>query len=241
MSTSTPRGSAPGLELRALGWWLALLAVAFAAGLWTGRRELDRSSQTSPGETSATGQSGAAPAEERPAATEAAPLDPDLPNELRSELRQALWELESQQRRVEELQADLAAARADAERNRRGLEEAVGELNRLTADVERLRRATSRRGAATQQQPPRPRVRPRGAPTVTVSPMGFVVASGQVDNPHYAAARGTLEVSLMGSAGVIETRELLMDIPPRSSERYDLTFTNIFPTERLGATARWRE
>jgi hypothetical protein len=30
-----------------------------------------------------------------------------------------------------------------------------------------------------------------------------------------------------------------MHIGPGETERYDITFTNIFPTERLGAKATW--
>ena len=89
--------------------------------------------------------------------------------------------------------------------------------------------------------PPAERVRPLGAPFVTTTLSGYVVASGLVHNPTRSPARGTLEVSLVGSAGVIDTRGFLMSIGPGETERYDITFTHIFPTESLGAQAQWVE
>lgn len=74
---------------------------------------------------------------------------------------------------------------------------------------------------------------------MTTTLNGYVVASGLVHNPTKSSARGTLEVSLVGSGGVIDTRGFLMSIGPGETERYDVTFTNIFPTERLGAKATW--
>ena len=74
---------------------------------------------------------------------------------------------------------------------------------------------------------------------MTTTLNGYVIASGLVHNPTESPARGTLEVSLVGSGGVIDTRGFLMHIGPGETEHYDVTFTNIFPTERLGAQARW--
>ena len=53
-----------------------------------------------------------------------------------------------------------------------------------------------------------------------------------------AAATDRIRV---GSGGVIDTRGFLMDIDAGETDRYDVTFTHIFPTERLGAQARWVE
>ena len=86
---------------------------------------------------------------------------------------------------------------------------------------------------------PGEQVGPLGAPHVTTHQFGYVVASGVVSNPTDYPVRGTLEVSIVGSAGVIDTRGFGMTIAPGRTERYDVTFTNVFPTERLGAQARW--
>lgn len=87
--------------------------------------------------------------------------------------------------------------------------------------------------------PPAKQVGPLGAPHVTTHQFGYVVASGLVHNPTDYPARGSLEVSIVGSAGVIDTRGFSMTISAGRTERYDVTFTNVFPTERLGAQARW--
>lgn len=71
--------------------------------------------------------------------------------------------------------------------------------------------------------------------------MGFVTVSGLVRNPTDYVSRGRLEVSLVGSAGVIETRGFPMRVAPGTTERYDVTFPNIFPTERIAAQAVWVE
>ncbi|MGB5399799.1 MAG: hypothetical protein WBO71_06255, partial [Thermoanaerobaculia bacterium] len=76
---------------------------------------------------------------------------------------------------------------------------------------------------------------------VTISSMGFVTVTGFVNNPTRSASRGKLQVSLVGSGGVIETRDFPMYIPPNSQERYDITFPGIFPTERIAAQASWVE
>jgi hypothetical protein len=161
--------------------------------------------------------------------------------ELRQRLESTEREIATLQEERRRLETELARAQRDRERYRGGLEEAVAELERLGEELERLRRQASPARSPSSPPPPEDRVRPLGAPHVTTSPMGFVVASGLVYNPHDYSIRGSLEVSLVGSSGVIETRELLVHIGPQSTERYDLTFTHIFPTERLAARARWVE
>lgn len=174
----------------------------------------------------------------------AEPTEPDEAQrlaDLQSELGQAEQDLETQRLEIADLETKLANAEADSELHRRGLEQAVAELNRLNDELRSLEEEF--RSQPTRSLPPVPTgtVRPLGAPFVTTHLGGQVVASGMVTNPTDYPARGTLEVSLIGSAGVIDTRGFPMTIQPGSTERYDITFTSIFPTERLGAQARWVE
>lgn len=221
-----------------LGWWIAAAAIALLSGLQL--RRVDPEAAGAAPEPSATRESAGA-GEAPPAAAPSPPAkDPAVP-ELRRQLEVANQKLEILQEERRWLEEELARAESDRERYRSGLEAAVAELERLGEELERLRRQAGAGRVPSLPPPPEDRVRPLGAPHVTVSPMGFVVASGLVDNPYDYSTRGSLEISLVGSAGVIEAREILMHIGPRSTERYDLTFTNIFPTERLVARARWVE
>ncbi len=172
-----------------------------------------------------------------------AATDPDTAEQvvhLREMLRRAERELVDQRDEIEILERQLAEVQSESDRNRKGLERAVDELNRLNEDLIQLEAAT----ALVPSQGPLPsvadeRVGPLGAPHVTTHQFGYVIASGLVYNPTDYPARGTLEVSIVGSAGVIDTRGFSMTIAPGGRERYDVTFTNVFPTERLGAQARW--
>jgi hypothetical protein len=161
--------------------------------------------------------------------------------ELEMQLKDREFELSDQRSRVAVLEARVEELQRDAERYRGGLDQAVAELNQLRAEIERLEEAARR--APTVPTAPRSsaQVQPVGAPYVTISPLGFVLVSGFVDNPTRAAARGRLEISLIGSAGVIETRAVPMYLPPNRQERYDITFPGIFPTERIAAQAKWVE
>jgi hypothetical protein len=158
--------------------------------------------------------------------------------ELEMRLRDKDFELSRQRAEIESLEARVGQLQDDSERYRDGLDQAVAELNQLRAEIGRLEAAGS-----APRFPATPRlndgVQPVGPPYVTISSMGFVTVSGFVNNPTRAAARGRLEVRLVGSAGVIETREFPMYIPPNQQERYDITFPGIFPTERIAAQAVW--
>lgn len=148
-------------------------------------------------------------------------------------------ELARQWQEIQTLQAELDRLRQDADRYREGLEQATEEMNRLSQEVDRLQ--TSSRQRWLQSVPPAPeeRVHPLGAPYVTISQAGFVVVSGQVYNPTDFTARGQIQVSLVGSSGVIESRNFPMYLAPNSRERYDITFPGVFPTERIAAQASW--
>ena len=157
--------------------------------------------------------------------------------ELEMQLRDKDFELSRQRSEIESLEARLGQLQQDSERYRGGLDKAVAELNQLRAEIGRLESASGTPGQAG----PRPTqgVSPVGPPYVTISSMGFVTVSGFVNNPTRYASRGKLQVSLVGSAGVIESRDFPMYIPPNKQERYDVTFPGIFPTERIAAQARW--
>jgi hypothetical protein len=148
-------------------------------------------------------------------------------------------ELAEQGDEIADLESQLREARADAELHKRGLERAVDELNRINENLDKLDAAAKALPRASLPSPPKEKVRPLGPPYVTTTLNGYVVASGLVHNPTKFSARGSLDVSLVGSGGVIDTRGFVMSIGPGETERYDVTFTNIFPTERLGAQAQW--
>lgn len=216
-------------------WWITLVALIIAVGMWLGQRGGP--------EPAAVPQASAA-VEPAVAITVAESTESNQAQQLadlEGQLRQAEQELEAQRLEIENLEGKLAAAESDSERHRRGLEEAVAELNRLSEELQRLE--TDLRAQPTRSLPPVPAatVRPLGAPFVTTHLGGYVVASGMVTNPTDYPARGALEISLVGSTGVIDTRRFPMTLRPGSTERYDITFTNLFPTERLGAQARWVE
>ena len=160
--------------------------------------------------------------------------------ELEMLVRDKDFELSGQRAEIESLEARVSQLLEDSERYQAGLEQAVAELNQLRADIGRLQEAGGAPRVPTTA-PPGEGVQPVGAPQVTISTMGAVLVTGFVNNPTRYAARGRIEISLVGSAGVIETRDFLMYIPPESQERYDITFPGIFPTERIAAQARWIE
>ncbi len=222
-SKSISRGSSPA-------WWVALAAVAVAVWLW-----VDRSSNTQV-ETPAESQEARQPSRTVLDSSQAEQII-----HLQKMLREAQRELADRQEEIENLKAELQRAQTDAELHRRGLERAVEEIDRINAHLDELDKLASAVPSPSLPPPPSNKVRPLGAPFVTTSLNGYVVASGMVHNPTRASARGTLEVSLVGSGGVIDTRGFVMHIGPGETERYDVTFTNIFPTERLGAQARWVE
>lgn len=157
--------------------------------------------------------------------------------ELEMQLRDRDFELSRQRSEIESLEARMGQLQQDSERYRDGLDQAVAELNQLRAEIGRLESASGPPGQAGPRQTQD--VSPVGPPYVTISPMGFVTVSGFVNNPTRYASRGKLQVSLVGSAGVIESRDFPMYIPPNKQERYDVTFPGIFPTERIAAQARW--
>jgi len=161
--------------------------------------------------------------------------------ELEIQLRDKDFELSRKGAEIASLEARVVQLQEDSERYRAGLDQAVAELNQLRAELGRLESSAR----ATPQRPVGPRptegVQPVGPPYVTISSMGFVTVTGFVNNPTRSASRGKLQVSLVGSGGVIETRDFPMYIPPNSQERYDITFPGIFPTERIAAQATWVE
>ena len=159
--------------------------------------------------------------------------------ELEMQLRDKDFELSRQRSEIESLEARMGQLQQDSERYRDGLDQAVAELNQLRGEIGRLERASGT-GPSGQAGPRQTQgVSPVGPPYVTISPMGFVTVSGFVNNPTRYASRGKLQVSLVGSSGVIESRDFPMYIPPNKQERYDVTFPGIFPTERIAAQARW--
>ncbi|MGB5294610.1 MAG: hypothetical protein WBP34_06640 [Thermoanaerobaculia bacterium] len=159
--------------------------------------------------------------------------------ELEMQLRDKDFELSRRRSEIESLEQRVSQLQLDSERYRDGLDQAVAELNQLRGEIGRLESASGP-GPSGQAGPRQSQgVSPVGPPYVTISPMGFVTVSGFVNNPTRYASRGKLQVSLVGSAGVIESRDFPMYIPPNKQERYDVTFPGIFPTERIAAQARW--
>lgn len=220
---STPRkqGFAPA-------WWVAAAVAAVVAWVWFDKR------------TEPTPES-AAPVTvvSEPSSHIVDPEQAEQIVDLQRELREAQRSLTDQRAEIETLERQLREAQADAELHKRGLEKAVAELNRINEDLDKLEALSQALPRASIPPPPREKVRPLGAPFVTTTLNGFVVASGLVHNPTQLSVRGTLEVSLVGSGGVVDSRGFVMHIGPGETERYDVTFTNIFPTERLGAQATW--
>ena len=209
-------------------WWVVLTVVAVVALWWVYQRVTP----------------GSEPTETLPVTSVEPAYTVDTSQaeqiiHLQQMLREAQRQLADQREEIETLERQLSAAQSDAELHRRGLERAVAELNRINEDLDKLEAAARSVPRPSLASPPAERVRPLGAPYVTTTLSGYVVASGLVHNPTRYSARGALEVSLVGSGGVIDTRGFVMSIGPGETERYDITFTNIFPTERLGAQAQW--
>lgn len=211
-------------------WWVAAIVVmAVVTWAWVDKQ---RVSQDSEPEQSAA-------AVDQPVVNTVDPDQVEQVVHLQQMLREAQRELGDQREEIETLERQLREAQADAELHKRGLERAVAELNRINEDLDGLAAAAQSMPRPSFPSPPTEKVRPLGAPFVTTTLSGYVVASGLVHNPTKFPARGSLDVSLVGSGGVIDTRGFVMQIGPGETERYDVTFTNIFPTERLGAQAQW--
>jgi len=222
-----------------------LLGMGIAVGLLisrTGKRaELSESiaaSQTASAESQS--ETDASPSTAIPVGQEPSPYAKDARiAELEMQLRDKDFELSRRRSEIESLEQRVSQLQLDSERYRDGLDQAVAELNQLRSEIGRLERASGT-GPSGQAGPRQTQdVSPVGPPYVTISPMGFVTVSGFVNNPTRYASRGKLQVSLVGSAGVIESRDFPMYIPPNKQERYDVTFPGIFPTERIAAQARW--
>lgn len=160
--------------------------------------------------------------------------------ELEMKLRVSEDDRLAAERELETLRRELAESRDSERRYRQGLDDAVAELNQLKSDLGRVE-AQASTAPDLRSLLPTDKTWPLGPPQVLITQMGFVTVSGLVRNPTRFLSRGRLEVSLVGSAGVIETRGFLMRIAPESTERYDITFPNIFPTERIAAQAIWVE
>jgi uncharacterized membrane protein len=160
--------------------------------------------------------------------------------ELETELRLAENDRLAAEQELEALQRQLEEARTAEYRYRQGLDDAVEELNQLKRELGDAEAQASQRSTLDSLLPPN-ETRPLGPPQVLISQMGFVTVSGLVRNPTGTVSRGRLEVNLVGSAGVIETRGFPMRVAPGTTERYDVTFPNIFPTERIAAQAVWVE
>ena len=224
---SAPR-PAPRKQGLAPAWWVAVLVAAVVAWVW-----IDKRTEPTP--------ESAAPVSV-PSGSPSYIVDREQAEQivdLQRQLREAQRNLADQGEEIENLNRQLQEAQADAELHKRGLEKAVAELNRIHEDLDKLEALSQALPRASLPPPPTEKVRPLGAPFVTTTLNGFVVASGLVHNPTQLSVRGKLEVSLVGSGGVVDRRGFLMHIGPGETERYDITFTNIFPTERLGAQATW--
>lgn len=206
-----------------LGWWVALVATAVAGWLWIEPE----------------------PEPPSPPSIQSDPTDSSDSvrriAELELELRRSRREVEELYSENYRLRAEVDESRAESSRYQHGLDQAVGELNQVGAELERVERESYQQSIPLFPPPPADTVRPVGPPFVSTSQFGFVLVSGNVFNPTSYTARGSLEVSLVGSAGVVETRRFPMHVQPQSTERYDITFPNIFPTERLAARVSWVE
>lgn len=227
-------------------WLVALVgAMGFAGAMlisqWSRRPDLDAPNAATPADPPVSqSEPGTVPPTGAAIGPGASPYAKDARiAELEMELRDKDFELSRRGSEIESLEQRVSQLQEDSERYRAGLDQAVAELNQLRAEIGRLETTARADGLGTAMPHRTPGVQPVGPPYVTTSSMGFVTVSGFVNNPTRAAARGKLKVSLVGSAGVIETREFPMYIPPNSQERYDITFPNIFPTERIAAQATW--
>jgi len=232
-----------------LGWIVAVLAVGVAGWLLISQRstEVDVAGAdvTAPGQESAqAGSTGPELDEVSLTASVGEPVGSPYAKdariaELEMQLRDQDFALSRQSSEIASLEARVEELQQDSERYRAGLDQAVSELNQLRGEIGRLEGSVRAPTGRATGPGSTEGVHPVGAPYVTISSMGFVLVSGFVNNPTRAAARGKLQVSLVGSAGVIETRDFPMYIPPNKQERYDITFPGIFPTERIAAQASW--
>jgi len=221
-----------------LGWIVAVLAVGVAGWLLISQRstEVDVAGAdvTAPGQESAqAGSTGPELDEVSLTASVGEPVGSPYAKdariaELEMQLRDQDFALSRQSSEIASLEARVEELQQDSERYRAGLDQAVSELNQLRGEIGRLEGSVRAPTGRATGPGSTEGVHPVGAPYVTISSMGFV-----------AAARGKLQVSLVGSAGVIETRDFPMYIPPNKQERYDITFPGIFPTERIAAQASW--
>ena len=229
---NTPE-SRPPSSIGRLGWWLALLALAVAVWIYVDRSRLETLLREA--ELGATA--------DRTRSTRADELQGELSakTERVGELEQELEKLEGE---LGQAQEGLAKAQGESKRLQLGLESAVEELNRLRSELDELQMAASppppRPLPDLNRQPTSP-VQPLGPPYVTVNPSGFVIASGLVHNSGETTAMGSLEVSLLGPEGPIDTRRAHLYLAPGATERYDITFAGIIPAGPISASVQWVE
>jgi hypothetical protein len=215
-----------------LGWWLALLLLAVAVWLYVDRSRLESLIR------------------EAKLAASADLAGPSVNDELQSDLRRKTERIGELEQELEQLEGELEGAReglakaeGESKRLQIGLESAVAELNRLRSELDELQMAaapTPRPLPDLNRRPTSP-VQPLGPPYVTVNPAGFVIASGLVHNSGEATAMGSLEVSLLGPQGPIDTRQAHLYIASGATERYDITFAGIIPAGPISASVRWVE
>lgn len=224
----------PGLNLG----WLLIVAVA-GIGLWAWS---SRSRQQPPAEADSVSREAVEAQSEinDPGDSSEVWANNRRIGELEMELRISEDDRLATEAELEALRSELAQSREAERLYRQGLDDAIEELNQLKSELGQAEAQTSRRSILDSLLPP-DETRPLGPPQVLISQMGFVTVSGQVRNPTDFVSRGRLEVSLVGSAGVIETRGFPMRVGPGTTERYDVTFPGIFPTERIAAQAVWVE
>lgn len=221
----------PPLSSGRLGWWLALL-LTVAVWLFVDRGRLETLVREA--------ELGATADQVRSTSADELQGEITARTERIGELEQELEKIEGELRQAEE---GLAKAQGESKRLQIGLESAVGELNRLRAELEELQMAgapTPRPLPDLNRQPTSP-VQPLGPPYVTVNPAGFVIASGLVHNSGETTAMGSLEVSLLGPQGPIDTRQAHLYIASGATERYDITFAGIIPAGPITASVRWVE
>jgi TolA-binding protein len=216
-----------------LGWWLALLMLAVAVWLYVDRSRLENLVHDAKLAASA----------DQATSTSADELQGEITAKTAQigELEQELEKLEGELRQAEE---GLAKAQGESKRLQIGLESAVEELNRLRSELDQLQVAAAppptRPLPDLNRQPTSP-VQPLGPPYVTVNPSGFVIASGLVHNSGETTAMGSLEVSLLGPEGPVDTRRAHLYLAPGATERYDITFAGIIPAGPISASVRWVE
>ena len=237
MGSVEPAPRPPSSSGSKSGWLIAAVAIAAGAFFWFGRSD-ERAISESPTEVSDSTESMGIP----PSASvreEGLAKNRQI-GELELRLKIAQQNNDAVERELAELQAALDASQASERRSRQGLDTAVDELNQLKEQLGRAEQQSSQR-SSLESLLPTIKVGPLGPPQVLISQMGFVTVSGMVRNPTDSVSRGRLEISLVGSAGVIETRGFPMRVGPATTERYDITFPGIFPTERIAAHATWVE